>query len=73
MNDPEFFVRAKSLNRTYKRQSFTITFIPGDRLWKWEVTYVQTTSYSDTAKTMALAKRAAEKHIDKTLSLRGES
>lgn len=72
MNEPvEFFVKPKQLNKVYKRQSFTLTFLPESKLWKWEVTYVQTTKYSDTAKSMRDAQKAAEKHIDHTLLLRG--
>jgi hypothetical protein len=67
----EFFVKPKQLSKQYKKQSFTLTFLPETKLWKWEVTYVQTTKYSDTAKTMIAAQKAAEKHIDHTLALRG--
>lgn len=73
MNDSkvEFFVKPRQLNKQYKKTAFTLTFLPETKLWKWEVTYVQTTKYSDTAKTMVLAQKAAEKHIDHTLALKG--
>ena len=71
MSDVTFFVKPKQLKKQYKKTAFTITFLPQEKLWKWEVTYVQTTHYSDTAKTMIAAQKAAEKHIDITLTQRG--
>jgi hypothetical protein len=71
MSEPEFFVKPKSLNKHYRKTSYTITFLPANKQWQWEVTHVQTTKYSDTAKTMIAAQKAAEKHIDDTMRLRG--
>ena len=61
----------KKAQRRYKNHSYVVTYLPPTKTWKWEVTYVQTTYYSDEAKTLNAAFKAAEKHIDHTLKLRG--
>lgn len=71
MNEPEFFTKAKTLERHYKRQKYTLTFLPPTKKWKWEVVWVSTTRFSEEANTMNAAQKAAEKHIDKTLAIKG--
>jgi hypothetical protein len=61
----------KQAKRRYRNHSYVVTYLPETKIWKWEVTYVQTTKYCDEAKTMVAAFKAAEKHIDHTLRLRG--
>ncbi len=63
-------IKPKTANRRYKNHSYTVTYIPATKEWKWEVTYVTTTYFSDKAKTMIAAFKAAEKHIDRTLEMR---
>jgi len=55
------------MDRTYRRQKYTITFIPDTKKWRWDVTLVQTTKAGDEADTMNKAQKAAEKHIDRCL------
>ena len=62
----------KKAQRKYKQHPITVTFIPDTKQWKWTVTYVQTTVFSDEAKTLNAAFKAAEKHIDATLKVRGK-
>lgn len=54
----------KTMKRTYKRQHYTVTFIPATKKWKWEVTIVNESKFSDVADTQVKAFRAAEKLID---------
>jgi hypothetical protein len=68
----EFFAPPKSLKRLYKQTEYTLTYIPDLKQWGWEVTFVHKTKYGDTAKSMNAAQKAAEKHIDQVLSLRGK-
>jgi len=58
-------VAPKRVDRTYKGQKVIVTFIPGVRTWKWEIRYTQVVSYSDEAKTLQDALKAAYKMIDK--------
>jgi hypothetical protein len=71
-DDVIFFTQAKKLNKQYKSQAYTITYLPQTKEWKWEVKWVRTTVFSDTEKTMNKAQKAAEKHIDSTLKNRGQ-
>lgn len=59
-----FRVEPKTLNRTYKSQSYTVTYIPKEKKWKWTVTVTTKMTYSDIAPTQVKAFRAAEKFID---------
>lgn len=70
MNGNVISIKPKTANRRYKNHSYTVTYIPATKEWKWEVTYVQTTRFSDVAKTMQAAFKQAEKHIDRTLEIR---
>jgi hypothetical protein len=71
MSEPEFFVKAKTLNKQYKQQKYTLTFLPPTKHWKWEVTHVNVTKFGGEAKTLHAAQRAAEKHIDNTNKILG--
>lgn len=62
----------KKACRKYKQHPIEVTFIPATKEWQWKVTYVQTTEYCDKAKTLNAAFKAAEKHIDATLKIRGK-
>lgn len=62
----------KKAQRKYKQHPITVTFIPETKQWKWSVKYVQETIFSDEAKTLNAAFKAAEKHIDQTLKIRGK-
>ena len=62
----------KKACRKYKQHPITVTFIPETKEWKWSVTYTQVTEFSDKAKTLNAAFKAAEKHIDATLKIRGK-
>lgn len=64
-------IRPKTLNKVYKKQSYTITFDMETKMWKWEVVHIVETKMSGTAKTIPAANKAAEKHIDKYLEMRG--
>lgn len=76
MNDApsnvEFFTKAKTLNRTYKKQSYSLTYLPPTKTWRWEVIWISKSKFTDEAKTMNAAQKAAEKHIDTTLKARGK-
>lgn len=58
-------VAPKRVDRTYKGQKVVVTFVPGLRIWRWEIRYTQVVSYSDEARTMQDALKAAYKMIDK--------
>lgn len=73
MNDPEFFVKAKTLERHYKQQKYVISYLPPSKHWRWDILWVETTRYGEDAKSMHAAQKAAEKHIDKILSIKGKS
>lgn len=62
----------KKACRKYKQHPIEVTFIPADKTWQWKVIYVQTTTFSDVAKTLNAAFKAAERHIDATLKIRGK-
>lgn len=62
----------KTINKRYKNHKITITFRTEDRRWIWEVEYVEVMKFSDVADTMRDAHRNAEKHIDKTLKIKGQ-
>jgi hypothetical protein len=70
MNAAVIPIRPKEAKRRYRNHDYKVTYIPSTKQWKWEVTYVQTTRYSDIAKTLNAAFKAAEKHIDATLKMR---
>jgi hypothetical protein len=59
-------IRPKTINRTYKKHKYTVSFIPATKKWKWEVEVVNTIRYCETADTQIKAFRAAEKFIDQT-------
>lgn len=67
-----FFTQAKKLNKVYKSQAYTITYLPQTKEWKWEVIWIRKTVFGDVEKTMNKAQKAAEKHIDTTLKNRGK-
>jgi hypothetical protein len=71
MSDNLVNIRPKTLNKTYKRTKYTITYDVADKSWRWEVEYVSVTRYGETAKSINAAQKAAEKHIDKTLEIKG--
>lgn len=65
-------IRPKTLNKRYKNHSYMLIFDKESKQWSWEVTYVATTIFKGELKpTMNAAMRAAEKHIDKTLEIKG--
>lgn len=65
-------IRPKTLNKRYKNHSYMLIFDKESKQWSWEVTYVETTIFKGELKpTMNAAMRAAEKHIDKTLEIKG--
>jgi len=72
-NVVELTIPPKKINRRYKNHAIVITYKPPTKKWSWEVTYVQTTKFSDEADTMTKAVKAAEKHIDSTLKIRGQA
>lgn len=65
-------IRPKTMNRRYRNHSYTVTFVKETKEWRWEVEYVQVTKFNGEAPTMIKAFKAAEKHIDNTLKLRGK-
>lgn len=62
----------KEAKRKYKQHPITVTFIPETKEWAWKVVYTQVTEFPGTAKTLNAAFKAAEKHIDATLKIRGK-
>lgn len=66
-------VKPKTLNKTYKQQRFTVTFVPATKKWHWSVDVVQTTTLSGDADTQVKAVRAAEKQIDQVLQVQGKA
>ncbi len=58
-------IKPKSLNRTYKKQKYTVTFVPATKQWRWTVEIVQTLRYEEVAETQIKAFKAAERFIDK--------
>jgi hypothetical protein len=54
------------MNRLYKKQRYTVTFIPATKTWKWEVTVEVVTRYTERGEsdTQIKAFRAAERFID---------
>ena len=70
--DASHKIQAKVVREKYKKHNITITFLVESKKWKWEVEYVSVTTYGDIADTIAKAKRAAEKHIDRTLKIKGQ-
>lgn len=57
-------VPPKKMKRTYKKQHYTVTFVPKTKKWKWEVTVVNEVKFAEEADTQIKAFRAAEKFID---------
>lgn len=64
-------IKPKTLNRTYKKHKYTVTFVPATKKWKWLVEVVTTMKYSEEADTQIKAFRAAERFIDKTCRTEG--
>jgi hypothetical protein len=62
-------VKPKTIRKVYKRHSYVLTYLPPSHTWRWEVTYVSTTVFSETASSMTLAQRAAERHIDESIKV----
>jgi hypothetical protein len=54
----------KTLTRKYKTHTYTVTFIPKTKSWKWTVTVVNKMVCSEVAPSQVAAFRAAEKFID---------
>ncbi len=67
----QFTVQPKSLNKSYKRHNFTVTYVPSTKKWSYDVELVQTTHLMGTADTQMKAVRAAEKQIDQVLKIQG--
>ena len=66
-------VQPKTMNKTYRNHQYVITFLVAERKWSWTVTYVQVSEYTGTpVDTWQKAQKAAEKHIDRTIELKGE-
>ncbi len=57
-------ITPKQMNRHYKRQKYTVTYVPATKSWKWEVTITTQLRFSEVAETQIKAFRAAEKFID---------
>lgn len=57
-------IQPKQVKRPYKKQSYTVTFIPATKKWKWEVVIKSELKFSEEADTQIKAFRAAEKFID---------
>lgn len=73
MTNVEFFTKAKTLERYYKQQRYTLTYLPPTKEWQWKVEWIQKQVFSEKEKTLAKAQKAAQKHIDETLKLRGKT
>lgn len=57
-------VKPRTMHRTYRGVQITLTFVVGDKKWKWRVDIQQTVTFEDFATTDVKALRAAEKFID---------
>lgn len=57
-------VKPRTMHRSYRGVQITLTFVVGEKKWKWRVEIQQTLVYEDTAMTDVKALRAAEKFID---------
>jgi hypothetical protein len=57
-------VKPRTMHRTYRGVQITLTFVVGDKKWKWRVEVQQVLVYEDFAPTDVKALRAAEKFID---------
>lgn len=67
-----FKVEPKSLSKRYRNHDYVISYVVATKQWSWKVTYVEVTDYEGEPKaTIRDAQRAAEKHIDRTLKLKG--
>lgn len=62
--DNVHYIKPKQMKRSYKKQHYTVTFVPATKKWKWEVEVVSTMKFSELADTQVKAFRAAEKFID---------
>jgi hypothetical protein len=71
-NVVDFKVAPKRMERHYKKQKYILIYLPQEKLWEWRVTWVTENTFSDKAKNLNAAQKAAEKHIDTTLKLRGQ-
>lgn len=65
-------IRPKLLRKTYRKHHYEIRYNVETKDWSWDITYVSTSHFRSTAKSLVEAQRAAEKHIDGTLKIRGE-
>lgn len=65
-------VKSKTLEKKYRNVRYQLKYIVETKEWQWTAYFVSETKFSDKAKSMILAQKAAEKHIDKTLKLRGK-
>jgi hypothetical protein len=52
------------MHRTYRGVQITLTFVVGEKRWKWKATVKQELTFEDYASTDTKALRAAEKFID---------
>jgi hypothetical protein len=57
-------VKPRTMHRSYRGVQITLTFIVGEKKWKWRVVVKQELAYEDYAPTDVKALRAAEKFID---------
>lgn len=64
-NVVEMKIIPKTLKRKYKSHSYTVTFIPKTKKWKWTVEVISRMVFSEEADTQVKAFRAAERFIDK--------
>lgn len=62
--DNVIYVQPKTERHNYKRQTYTLTFMPKEKKWTWEYVYTNPIVYRGTAKTLAAARRAAQARID---------
>lgn len=60
-------IKPKTMKRTYKRQHYTVTFVPATKKWKWEVVITTHMKFSEEADTQVKAFRAAERFIDQNV------
>lgn len=56
-------IKPKTLTRSYNRHTYTVTFLPKEKKWKWAVTVTTSQTFSEVADTQIKAFRAAEKFI----------
>lgn len=59
------YIKPKTINRTYNKHRYTVTYLPKTKKWKWTVETTRVFKFSEEADTQIKAFRAAEKFIDK--------